>query len=306
VENVMGCDISKEWIDLYSEERAWRTDNSAAAAREVARSLPVGSLVGMEATGEYHVKFADTLVRAGHTVFVINPRWIRNYAKGVGLRGKSDRTDAALIARYVKAEHSRLHHYMPPSAEHRELRKLLLQRRKLVQLKTATRQSLGKTATAIVGQFDKAIAQLELGILGLLRGSAQWSELYERLLGQPGVGPVLGAYLVEILTRIPFTNQDAFIAHTGLDPRASDSGQKRGRRRLTGHGDAALRSALFIAAMSACQSAPWQKAYQAQRQKGLAGTAALVVVARKIARTAFALFKTGSTFRYPMTPCVQP
>jgi len=298
MENVIGCDVSKAWIDVHCDGAISRIDNTVSAVRHLAGTLPGRSIVGMEATGEFHVKLADALAQRGHIVFVINPRWVRNYAKGVGLRGKSDRTDAALIARYVAAEHSQLHPYAPPSADHRELRKLLLQRRKLVQLKVATRQSLGKTAASIIVQFDKAIERLEQAITELVRGSAQWNELYQRLRGEPGVGPVLGAHLVETLTRIPFKSQDAFIAHTGLDPRAWDSGQKRGRRRLTGHGDASLRSALYTAAMSASRCQPWKPTYQAQRAKGLSGTAALIVVARKIARTAFALFKSGSSFTF--------
>ena len=296
---VVGCDVSKEWIDVHREGVTSKVANTASALRRLSQALPAGSIVGMEATGEFHIKLADSLAQHGHTVFVINPRWIRNYARSVGLRGKSDRTDAALIARYVEAEQARLHPYCPPSAGHRELRKLLLQRRKLVELKVATRQSLGNTAASIVVQFDKAIERLEQAITELLQGSPQWGDLYRRLRGEPGVGPIVGATLVEVLTRIPFKNQNAFIAHTGLDPRAWDSGHKKGRRHLTGHGDASLRSALFTAAMSAARCQPWKPAYQAQLQKGLSGTAALIVVARKIARTAFALFKTGSTFQLP-------
>jgi transposase len=297
---VVGCDVSKDWIDVDRAGVTSKVANAALALRRLAQTLPPGSIVGMEATGEFHIKLADSLAQHGHTVFVINPRWIRNYAKSVGLRGKSDRTDAALIARYVGAERERLHPYCPPSASHRELRKLLLQRRKLVDLKVSTRQSLGKTAASIVVQFEKAINRLERDITELLQRSPHWSELYHRLLGEPGVGPILGAHLVEVLTRIPFKNENAFIAHTGLDPRPWDSGQKRGRRRLTGHGDASLRSALYTAAMSANRCQPWKPAYQAQLQKGLSGTEALVVIARKIARTAFAMFKTGSTFKLQM------
>jgi transposase len=271
-------------------------DNNARAAARLARDLPEASVVGMEATGELHIVLADALVRGGHIVFVINPRWIHNYGKSVGVRGKTDRTDAALIARFVAAERHGLHPYVPPSAHNRQLRKLLLQRRKLVELKVATRQSLGKAGALIVQQFNRAIGRMERAIEQLVRHSPPWSSIYERLLGQPNVGPVLSAHLVDVLTRIPFKNQDAFIAHTGLDPRACDSGQKRGRRRLTGHGDAALRSTLYVAAMGACRRGPWRPFYQAQLQKGLAPTAAIVVVARKLARVAFSLFKSGNNF----------
>ncbi|HET7730615.1 MAG TPA: IS110 family transposase [Usitatibacter sp.] len=296
MENVIGCDVSRHWIDVQTAERAFRIDNNLKAAAQLARELPAMSLIGMEATGELHVVLADALVKYGHTVFVINPRWVHNYGKSLGLRGKTDRTDAALIARFVAAEGHGLHPYVSATAQNRQLRKLLLQRRKLVQLKVATRQSLGKAGAAIVKEFEKSIARAERAIELLVRHSPRWKTIYDRLLGQPGVGPVLGAHLLDVLTRIPFKNQDAFIAHTGLDPRACDSGQKRGRRYLTGHGDAVLRATLYIAAMSACRRGPWRPFYQAQLQKGLAPTAAIVVLARKLARVAFSLFKSEREF----------
>jgi transposase len=296
MENVVGCDVSKQWIDVHTAERAFRIDNNVKAAGRLARELPEASVVGMEATGELHVVVADALAKRGHIVFVINPRWIHNYGKSVGLRGKTDRTDAALIARFVAAERHALHRYVPAGAQSRQLRKLLLQRRKLVELKVATRLSLGKVGASIIQQFDKSIERAERAIQQLVRHSPDWNATYDRLLGQPGVGPVLATHLLDVFTRIPFKNQDAFIAHTGLDPRACDSGQKRGRRRLTGHGDAALRSTLYVAAMSACRHGPWRPFYQAQLQKGLAPTAAIVILARKLARVAFSLFKSGKAF----------
>ena len=302
MEIVVGCDVSDRWVDVHTADRATRIDNSVKAATQLARDLPPASVVGMEATGELHVVLADTLVKHGHTVFVINPRWIHNYGKSLGLRGKTDRTDAALIARFVAAEKLGLHPYAPPSAQHRELRKLLLQRRKLVELKVATRQSLGKAGALIVKQFDRAIGRAEHAIKELVRHSPNWNAIYERLLGQPSVGPVLGSHLLDVLTRIPFKNQDAFIAHTGLDPRACDSGQKRGRRRLTGHGDAALRATLYVAAMGASRRGPWRPFYLAQIQKGLAPTAAIVVLARKLARVAFGLYKSGNDFDLSRVP----
>ncbi|MBK8568497.1 MAG: transposase [Nitrosomonadales bacterium] len=42
------------------------------------------------------------------------------------------------------------------------------------------------------------------------------------------------------LERVPFRNADAFVAFTGFDPRANNSGNKIGRRRLAKHGPAEL------------------------------------------------------------------
>lgn len=301
---IVGCDISQDWID--AECRAapatyqMRFDNKARAIDRFARGLPPGSVVGMEATGQMHELLARKLVECGHTVFVINPRWIRNYAKGMGVRGKSDRSDAALIARFVAAESANLHPYQPPGREQRELRKLLLRRRTVVKLKSATSQSLGREARQLIKQFDHVLAAMERGIAELIGQQPDWHQLDRRLRSAPGVGPIVAAHLVQTLTRIPFQNADAFVAHTGLDPRSNDSGHKSGRRWLTHHGDAALRSMLYLAAMAACNRPEWQAIYQSNLRKGLSSTAAFVVIARKLARIAFSLFKSGKLYDHSL------
>lgn len=298
--NVVGCDISKDWIDVESigsaPQQRLRLDNKALAINGFARQLPAGSLVGMEATGQMHELLAQRLVKCGHTVFVINPRWIHLYAKGIGVRGKTDRSDAALIARFIAAESENLRPYRPPGPEQWELRKLLLRRGTVVKLKTAARQSLGKQARAVLQQFDRLLKSIERRIAEIIGNAPEWQALARRLRSAPGIGPIVAAHLVQVLTRFPFENADAFIAHTGLDPRPNDSGQKQGRRWLTHHGDAALRTMLFMAAMAARRRPEWRALYEANRQKGLTSTAALVVVARKLARIAFSLFKTGQTY----------
>lgn len=297
---IVGCDISKDWIDVERvgavQQPALRLDNNARAVDRFARELPAGSLVGMEATGEMHELLAGKLVKYGHTVFVVNPRWIHQYAKAIGLRGKTDRSDAALIARFIAAEAANLHPYQPPSREQQELRKLLLRRRTVVKLKTATRASLGAQGRALVRQFDRVLERIDKRIADIIKAVPDWQELAQRLRTTPGIGPIVAAHLVQVLTRFPFQKADSFVAHTGLDPRPNDSGQKHGKRWLTHHGDAALRTTLFLGAMAACKRVEWRAVYEANIQKGLPSTAALVVVARKLARVAFCIFKSGETY----------
>ncbi len=297
---VVGCDVSKLWVDVCcvcaSGAKALRVSNEAAQLRRWARSLPCASRVGMESTGTYHVTLACELVKAGHTVFVINPRWIHTYARGVGQRGKTDRGDAALIARYVVSEAKNLHAYEPPSPEQAELRRLLLRRQALVKLRSATLQSLGKEAAEVLKQFSRLIRNLEKQIRQLIDAQPDWRVLSRRLRDIPGVGPLVAAHLVQVLTRFAFARADAFIAHTGTDPRPNDSGQKRGRRRLSHHGDSALRQMLFMGAMAAIKKTEWRRLYDTYRSRGLPSTGALIALARKLARVAWHVFKCAEPY----------
>lgn len=83
---------------------------------------------------------------------------------------------------------------------------------------------------------------------------------------------------------------------TGLDPRPCDSGKKRGTRHLSKRGPGELRRLLFNAAMSAAKTKVWKPFYERERAKGLASTAALICIARRLVRVAFALFRKNIHF----------
>jgi transposase len=123
-----------------------------------------------------------------------------------------------------------------------------------------------------------------------------------------GFGPLLSASMAHAITRHPFRKADAFIAYIGYDPRVRDSGQWRGRRFLSKRGPAELRRLLFTAAMSACKTKLWQPFYQRYRARGLSTTAALVILARKLARVAFSIVKHNVDFRPELVKvaCAQP
>ena len=299
METAIGCDVGKAAIDvvfLGDEERHVRVRNEQRAIERFVGGLPAASTIGMEATGTYHEALADALAAAGHRVFVINARWLHNYARSLGTRGKCDRRDALVIARYVAAEHAHLKPHVPLTSEQRQLRELLQQRHAVARLVSQARQSLGDTAQPVVDQLVKLERQLESRLKKTIASNPAWKDAFERMRQVPGVGLLTAAQLIATLTRRPFANADAFIAHTGTDPRPNDSGQKRGRRRLSHHGDGTLRTLLYMAAMAACRKPQWRAIYELQRQKGLPSTAAFVVIARKLARVAFSLFRSGHDY----------
>ena len=77
----------------------------------------------MEATGAYSEASAIALVDAGVVVSVVNPARIKGFAQGELVRNKTDRADAALLARFGQA--MRPERWVAPSLEVRELRALV-------------------------------------------------------------------------------------------------------------------------------------------------------------------------------------
>ena len=73
------------------------------------------------------------------------------------------------------------------------------------------------------------------------------------------------------------------------------SGKKQGRCCLSKRGDPEARRLLYLAACQ--QPGPYQRLYGRSIGSGLPKIAALNVVARKLARTAWALYTTGEEYR---------
>lgn len=137
--------------------------------------------------------------------------------------------------------------------------------------------------------IDERIEALEQRDLEIAKGSARMQTIM-------GVGPQGGAMLAALFSRVPFAHADALVAYSGLDPRAQDSGQKKGKRRLSKRGPPALRRQAYLMAQAAAKSKLFKPMYLALKARALASTQALVVMARKLLRIAFAVWKSGTPF----------
>ena len=301
---VYGVDVSKVTLEIgrYEVEACKQINNAPESIALWLASIPAGSMVAMEATGEYHRVLAHAAHAAGMVVIVLNPKVLKHYARAVGQRGKTDRIDARLVARYVVHEKQKLVAWQPPTPAVEALSRLLVRRQALVGAHQMLAQSLsGMPALkaqrqSLLASIKRMIGNLELLIAKELACVPALARLHRRLMTMVGVGKVVAAQLVASLARLEFRNARAFIAYTGLDPRPEDSGNKRGRRFLSKHGNALLRCLLYNGAMAATRSKLFKPLYLQLRTRGLASTEAIVIIARKLARIAFALYKSGQDF----------
>ena len=301
----VGVDVAKDAVVVACAEPRFPVQsipNQRAPLRAWLKSLPAGSRIGLESTGDYHELLADLAQAHGHTVFLLNPLDTRHYARAMGNRAKTDRVDAELIARLIAQEHTHLRAYTPPTANQRKLDRLIRRRATIVRLQGTlkrTMRHLGGFAAelkAVMGKLDALIAKIDAAMSAIAASSPQHQEAQQRLQTIVGVGPLVGLSLTNTLERVPFRKADAFVAFTGLDPRANDSGRKAGRRRLSKRGPAELRRLLFNAAMSAIKTNVWKPIYESYRTQGWSTTASLVIIARKIARTAWSIHHYRTTF----------
>lgn len=301
----VGIDVGKDNVVVACSQASFPTrsvSNTTTALKAFLRTLPVGCRIAMEATGCYYQNLADLAHKLGLQVYVLNPRDLYHYAKGVGMRAKTDFVDAALIARFLAHEVDQLRPYEPATAEQRKMDQLLRRRAKTVALKTSLRQAcaedacIKKETAKVIQAFDALLKKIDGQIAQLNRATPERANQVQRLQTIPGVGILTASWLANLMERIKFSNSDALVAFAGMDPRPCDSGQKRGKRRLSKRGPAEGRRLLFNAAMAAIRSSVWKDVYAHHRQRGWATTAAILIIARKILRIALAMHKAQAAF----------
>ena len=102
-QTTIGVDISKDSLEVHrlpdGKSRRYRNDRTGhRALLKWVRKTPVERVV-YEATGPYHRAFELALGTAGLPLVKVNPRQARRFAEAVGTLAKTDRIDAAMLAR---------------------------------------------------------------------------------------------------------------------------------------------------------------------------------------------------------------
>jgi transposase len=295
---VAAFDVSKDALDWSHSGSVRKSRNSVSEIHKLLAGLEKDTAIAMESTGPYHLELARAACKRGHPTYVVNARRFYSFKKSEAVRGKTDRLDSQVLELYVMEKHERLHPFQMPSKEIESLRELVVRRETLVEAKTMILLSLaGAEELAIVSKDLKAALQKALKFID--RRIAELLTKFERaplLLGIPGIGPLSTAGLLSLLERFDFASSDAFVAYLGLDPRANDSGRKKGRRFISCEGDSTVRRLLYACALSASRTSAWKPYYKRQLEKGLSTTESLLVLARKMARAAWSMHKHRTPF----------
>ena len=302
-EVICGIDVCKDFLDIAvsSSEEVGSIGNTSGAIAAWLRTQPVPLVIGIESTNDYHEELVEQALAQGHRVYLVNARQLMHYREALGVRAKTDMHDALLLCRYIHQEHEQLRPVRLKDGRERALWRLLKRRGSVVKMRQKLKLSLagvpsvGDEVRKLIAQVNVLLKKIERELMGLARALG-WRPLLERARSVPGIGPMNALALTACYHRGEFTSVDAFIAFIGLDVRVKDSGKIRGKRRLTKQGDPELRRLLYNAAMSFDRHPSYKPYRESLMARGLSSTAAYIIIARKLARVAFALIRKERMF----------
>jgi transposase len=293
----VGIDVSKDQLDVASDDGALvaQFSNDEAGHGELARRLIELSpaLVVLESTGPYQLEISLVLAAAKVPLAVVNPRQVRDFAKAVGVLAKTDKLDAAVIARFaatVKPAAQAL-----PDAETLELEALLTRRRQLVSMIASEKNRLqalfgpakeSEAAQSIrdhLSYLIKSLNKLERDLRKRLEKSSVWKEKEDLLKSVPGVGKVTILTLLIDLPELGTLCRKKIAALVGVAPLNRDSGKSKGKRRIWG-GRAPVRTALYMACFASLKhgKGPTPQRYRQLREAQKPHGVAIVACMRKL------------------------
>jgi transposase len=288
----VGVDVSKLRLDVHvlpsGDVFAVANDSEGLAALSERLAGRKPTLVVLEATGGLETVAAGALAAAGLPVAVVNPAQVRAFAGALGQRAKTDPIDAWVIARFAQA--TRPEARPLPDPEVTLLADLVGRRRQLVQMLTAEGQRLSraveprlkKSLQRLIQALKKELAQIDLDIDQAVRASVAWRRNEDLLKSAPGVGKIISRTLLAELPELGTLDRRQAAALAGLAPFTRRSGQWRGRSSIGG-GRSGVRTALFLASLSAARYNPQLKLFhQRLIAVGKPKMVALIAVARKL------------------------
>jgi len=303
---MIGLDVSKDTLAACCWERdqsapTWERTypNSEAGIRQLLKDTSAEEPWVLEPTGPYALLAVEMAVAAGREARQADPLAAKRYLQSRSLRAKTDRVDARGLACFG------LDRELPPyRLKDPQLQRLweLLQVRRTLTKALATLRQQRRVLASVGAVVDDGIATLQQRVHELnrqIQAAGRQHELFGRLLKVPGIGPISGAALTVRLLSCDFPTDDAFVAYIGLDVRIIDSGKRQGQRHLTKRGDAQLRWLLYLAARAtrrAKDDPGFSELYQRKVAEGCTTTGAFCIVARKLAKLAWAMARHGEKY----------
>jgi len=265
--------------------------------------------VVMESTSVYWERIAITLHDAGCLVSVVNAAQIKFFARSTLRRGKTDKLDAELIARYGAVMQPA--RWLPPESDLVALRTLLHARDSIVELLTLEagrhhamdhQHQPNPLALGFCEARQKLLEhQLEEAngaIKTLVCASEEMHEKVTLLASIPGIGSLTASILlVETMHLRRMESSDQWAAYAGLSPVPRQSGSFTGRTHISKIGNGRLRRAFYLCALTASRMRnTFGDFYRHLLAQGKPKKVALIALARKLLRVAFAVLKSGQKF----------
>ena len=220
----------------------------------------------MEPTSTYYEKLAYHLHKIGQTVYVVLPNKARKFCEYEGIKTKTDPMDARSLA-LMGCASRKLRPWEPPKAIYRELRQLTRLRADLMKMQTqllnhiesvdhmeSVDKNVRKCYEKLLDGVGKELGKNERDVEAKV---AQDKELQERVERIATVKGIRATTIVSVIAETEgfhlINNRKQLTSYAGLDVVAKQSGKDDPKHKISKKGNANIRAALYMPALSAAR-----------------------------------------------------
>lgn len=311
----LGMDVSKKEVVFYAdrEGKHYTVDNSFQKIKSFLQKHQFDlatTLIGCEATADYHNQPCLACLSIGYSVKVLNPILTKQIINATVRKKKTDYSDAQIVAKLLADGYGQS---VTSETFHQTKRTIVRTEQKLVscastlkrvyQILKARREYMEvdepiKALERCIGVLEKESAKLTK------RATEQQNRQEEIIDSVPGCGEKLATIIsaeAGDIQRFPSSRQ--FKAYVGIDPQVSQSGLRSHTGHITKRGNSLLRHALFLAANIGRQHDPDLKAfYEKKRLEGKSYRHAVCAVTRKLCERIYAIVSKNVLYQIKSIP----
>ena len=301
----IGLDIAKLKLDFYCEtqgNRCFKNDpDGIAELVKLCQSIPESAVV-CEATSHYHIEVTRQLQQAGIEVSIVNPRYVRSYAKALGYLEKTDAIDAKVLARFGGALTPLANALITESFL--ELQGLQTRQRQLASLLALEKthqeglrsRLLKEQVDGHIKILEASLAEVEALMDGIIQKTPLLAQKMKLLTSAKGIGAKTARLFIAQLPELGHLSVRAIAKLVGVAPLNNESGFMRGKRSIYG-GRSMVRSGLYMATLSAIRfNLKIKSYYEHLIARGKVPKVAIVACMRKLLIILNSMVKNNENF----------
>jgi transposase len=333
IKKVIGVDISKdsfvirfgtlEFNQQQKISKAFKFKNNKAGFNQLLKTInkinyfsseeqtlediPVWFV--MEATGVYYENLAYFLTENKFSISVILPNKIKHFAKTLEIKSKTDEIDAAIQTQFGlekklkpwSAPSITLRSLKELSREYHTINKSLTQIKNRLHAKNYSYKPTAETLKRINEQkklLKKQLKQIREQIATIVKSDDQLYSKVKKIITTKGLQIItVVSVLGETNGFALIQNKNQLTSYAGFDIQQSQSGNYKGKTRISKKGNAYLRKAVYMPAISAARyNENLKNLYKRLCITKINKKIALVAVARKLLILIYTLWKKDQEF----------
>lgn len=319
----VGIDVSKDTLEVIFKEKTSKGVKIKGSSKFGNTSVGFNHLLEwcnkrervenvvyvLEATGIYHEDVLYFLFDKGKKVSVELPQRIKYYAKSLGVKTKNDLIDSGVIADYGLERE--LKAWQPPGKGFKTLRDLSREHNTLMGSRSEAMNRLHAASHShdknprvterlqqTIEFYTQQLDEIEKDIKTVVNADGKLSAKIKKVATIKGVALMT---VVKVIAETGgfylFENINQLISYAGLDVVENQSGNHKGKTRISKKGNADLRTALYMPSLSAIRYNQKIKSFNERiMQTHKYKKQGIVAVMRKLLILIYTLWKKDQEF----------